>query len=87
MADRFEGFESITSNPESWGVVVPSDAADLASKPKAIHCKAAGNVAMVGADGVEVIFAFTAGQTLNLRPTRIKATGTTVTAGNVIALY
>jgi hypothetical protein len=86
MPDPFKGFANIESAPESWYVVVPSDVADLPTIPKALFFKAAGNVVLRGSDGVEITLAVTVNQRLDLRPTRVKATGTTVTATNIIAL-
>jgi hypothetical protein len=85
--DDFQGFADIHSNPETFAVVVPSDAADLAKKPKALYFGAAGDVALEGDDGVAATFTVIAGQTLNVRPSRVLATGTTVAAGKIIALY
>jgi hypothetical protein len=86
MPDPFKGFAKINSAPDSWYVVVPSNTVDLPTVPRALFFKAAGNVVLSGSDGVDITLAVTAGQRLDLRPTRIKATGTTVTATNIIAL-
>lgn len=86
MTDRYEGFESLTSQSERWVVVVPSDATPLAVVPKALYFSAGGDVALVGDDGVAATFTVIAGQTLHVRPTIVKATGTTVAAGKIIQL-
>lgn len=84
MADPYAGFSSLTSQGESWATVVPSDTVDFPIKPKSLICTVAGNVALVGSNGVVVVFPVTAGQCLNLRPVRVNATSTTAT---VVAIY
>lgn len=85
--DPFVGRSSIISQAESWAVVAPSDAADLAVVPKALYFSAAGDVKLRGSDGNDVVFTVAAGQTLSVRPVRVLLTGTTVAAGKIIALY
>jgi hypothetical protein len=86
--DKYAGFANLSSQAERWEVIVPNDAADLPSgPPKALRFNAAGNVALTGNDGVTVVFAVAAGEVLNLRPRAVKATNTTVAAGNIIGLY
>jgi hypothetical protein len=41
---------------------------------------------LVGYDGAAVTFNVVANQTLDCRPIQVKATGTTVAAGDIIAL-
>lgn len=86
MADPFAGYANINSASQRWYVVAPSDAADLPTIPRALYFKAAGNVAISGDDGVSVTIPVVAAQRLDVRPTRVLATGTTVTATNIIAL-
>ncbi len=72
-------------------VVTPSDTVDLPSTTKAIWIGATGNLAVIMADDVDtapVTFnGVPAGTMLNVQARRVMATGTTVTAGNVVALW
>ena len=85
--DDFSGQKNISSAADSWAVVTPSDGSNLSKKPKALYFSAAGDVALVGDDGVSVTFTVVAGLTLDVRPSRVKSTGTTVASGKIIALY
>jgi hypothetical protein len=85
--DDFLGSRNINSSADQWAVVSPSDSTNLSKKPKALYFSAAGDVALVGDDAVSVTFTVIAGQTLNVRPSKVKVTGTTVAAGKIIALY
>ena len=85
MSDPFQGYASLTSQAERWAVVAFSDAVELDPKPKALRCQAAGDIALEGDDGVVAIFTVAAGEVLEVRPVKVKATGTTVAAGSVIA--
>lgn len=86
--DKYQGFDTIDSQAEDWAVVVPDDNNDLpGGVPKGLYFAAAGNVAMVSKAGNEVVRAVLAGDEIGWRPARILATGTTVAAGNIIALY
>lgn len=87
MADKYQGFSSLISQAERWAALPFHDANPLPDTPKAIRCQAAGNVSLVGSDDVAVVFAVAAGETLDVRPKRINATGTTVGAGSVIGLF
>lgn len=84
MTDPYKGFSSLTTQPERWAAVVPSDTVDFAELPKALFISVAGNIVLVGSDGVAETFPVTAGQYLNVRPKRVNALNTTATA---IALY
>ena len=66
--------------------VVPSDANDLATVPRAIMVGADGVVVMVmSGNGQEVPFTMLAGIPYPLAPTRVKATGTTATG--IVAVW
>ncbi len=66
--------------------VVPSDANDLATVPRAICVGADGNVVVVmSGNSQEVTVAMVAGTIYPLAPTRIKATGTTATG--IVAVW
>lgn len=84
--DKYEGFESLTSQSERWQVVVPDDVNNLPVVPKALFFNSAGNVVLEGDDGNAVTFTVVAQQTLDVRPTKVRATGTTVAAGGIVAL-
>ena len=75
---RTERLTDATVPVDRWFAITPSDSEDLAVKPRAIFVGGDGAVAMVGADGVEVIFTFAAGWH-PVSPHRVKATGTTAT--------
>jgi hypothetical protein len=85
--DDFLGNRNISSSADLWVVVTPSDSTNLTKKPKALYFSAAGDVALVGDDNNSVTFTVIAGQTLNVRPSKVKSTGTTVAAGKIVALY
>lgn len=60
--------------------ITPSDSVDLADYPRAIYIGGAGNITMTLASGDVVFTGILAGTVLAVRPSRIKATGTTATA-------
>ncbi|OGT02155.1 MAG: hypothetical protein A2143_00735 [Gallionellales bacterium RBG_16_57_15] len=66
-------------------VVTPSDTASLKVQSRAIRCAGAGNVNLVGLDGVTTVCAFLAGETRNIAATFIKSTSTTATG--IEAMY
>jgi hypothetical protein len=69
-----------------WAAVTPNDSSDLpGGAPKALWVNGAGNLELVGDDGVSASFTVVASMPIDLRPTRIKATGTTATG--IRALY
>ena len=70
-------------------VVTPSDSVDLPAGPcTAIRVLSAGNVNVdLAGGGTAVLTGLSAGQTVRVNATRIRSTSTTVTAGNVFALY
>ena len=71
---------SVLQNPAS-GVflVIPSDSADLAIMTRYIRATTAGNIRITGADGVDVVCAFAAGETRAIRAKKIWATNTSST--------
>lgn len=69
----------------SWAAVTPSDTVNLPAGCRAIYVGGAGDVALVGDDGVAVVFAATAGQIIPLGPKRVNATSTTATS--IVAIY
>lgn len=76
-------------NARSAAVVTPNDSTDLPRLPAlALYIGAAGNVKVITANNETITFnGLAAGSYLNVQVKRVFATDTTVTAGNVIALY
>ena len=83
--DPHNGFSNISSQGERWVTVTPSDTAHLAEVPKALWVNVAGDLTVVGEDGVAATFAVLAGLPILLRPRQVMATGTTATG--IIAIY
>lgn len=78
MEDNFSSLtKGLTSPATRHFAIVPDDGADLPSLPRAVYCEAAGTMAMVDADGVELSYTLAQGQVVIFRGVRIKATGTT----------
>lgn len=64
----------------SLGAITPSDSADLAKTTRQIRVTGnAGNIAVVWIDGTETTEPVEAGDVLDWRVVRVKATGTTAT--------
>lgn len=85
MADPYSSTtDALTAQAESWASVTPDDDNDLAEVPKALFVGTAGDLALVGSDGVEVTFKVAVGYH-PLRPRRVKDTNTTATG--IVALY
>ncbi len=59
--------------------ITPNDGTDLAIFTRAIRATGAGNVSLVGIDGVTTTCAFLAGETRQIRARRVRATSTTAT--------
>lgn len=73
--------------PDNAQVIVPSDV-DTFSQATAVYCGAAGNVSVVPAgSGPALTVAVLAGTMIPFRVSQVRATNTTVTAGNLIAVY
>jgi hypothetical protein len=86
MADAFESYQAGMESPASrWADITPHDTNTLANIPRAIDCAADGTVAIVDGTGSEVTILLTAGQPYPVRPSIIKATGTTATG--IIAIW
>lgn len=84
-ASRDRGGSGVGEPAYRWFYITPNDDQDLPTYPRAIYVGGAGDVAMVGRDGVECTFKDLAVDYHPLRPLRIKATGTTAT--DMIGLY
>ena len=79
MADQFASHSSALDSPAAAHfTITPSNDADLAIRPRALFCTAAGNVA-VRIGGVDITYPVVAGDILPLRAERVLATGTTAT--------
>lgn len=74
-----------TASADRWAGVTPSDTTDLTAVPKALYIGVAGNISLTGADGATSTFIVASGQTVPLRPRRVRTTGTTATG--IVALY
>lgn len=86
--DDFDGEGPFLDGPATHAaVVVPADGADLTNVTRALWFGVGGNVAVVTKGGEALTIPVLAGSRLDLQVTRVKATGTTVTAGNIIALW
>jgi hypothetical protein len=86
--DKFQGMEHALNAPSHrWVTITPNNDADLTEVPKflMIGGTTAGTIVCVGSDGVESTFYGEKGAKLEVRPHRIKATGTT--ASPIIACY
>lgn len=68
-----------------WKLLTASDTATLEPKPTAIRPNVAGDVVIVGDDGVSGTFTLAAGEVLPCQPVQLKATGTTATG--IYGLY
>ena len=68
-----------------WVAVTPSDDDNLPAGCRGLYIGTTGNLSLVGADGVAVVFATVPVGYLKVGPVRVNATGTT--AGNIVALY
>lgn len=77
--EPYRGDYGIITPADRWYAVTPSDDADLPIKPRMIHVRGGGTVAMVDASGTAATFEFPDGGALPVSPHRIRATGTTAT--------
>lgn len=68
-------------------VITPSDTTDLPTQPRAIVALVAGNIALQDEAGTSVTYPVNAGDRLDFAATRVLATGTSVTAGNIIGWW
>lgn len=67
------------ASAEDGFAIVPNDGVDLAVETRQIVVGGAGNLVVVMKSGSTVTFVCVAGQTLNIKATRVLATGTTAT--------
>lgn len=59
--------------------ITPSDAVDLPVIPRYLYVLTSGNLSLVDEKGTAITYPVTAGQRLEFRATRVRATGTTAT--------
>ena len=80
MHDNFsKNNKGLTAPADRAVAITPNDSTDLADVPRAIYVGGAGNI-VATINGGDVTFnGAQAGTILPIRPTRIKATGTTAT--------
>lgn len=64
-------------NPSKWFTITPDDDTDIDPLPRQVHVTTGGDIVLVSADGEEWTRTVADDTTINLRPARIKATGTT----------
>lgn len=79
MADAFSSFSTGLMGPITGGFpITPDDASDLPAVTRQLRITGAGgDLAVVWADGAETVEPVVAGETLDWRIRRVKATGTT----------
>lgn len=77
--EPFRGEYGVMTSADRWVAVTPNDSADLTVKPRMIHVRTGGTVAMADASGNVATFMFADGAEKPLSPHRILATGTTAT--------
>ena len=77
--DPFKAYTPGLESPApNFVLVAPNDSAELAVLPRYLIIGTAGTLVLTNADGADVSFPVQAGQTVVLRPTKVK-TGTTAT--------
>lgn len=64
---------------EDGFAITPNDGADLATETRQIVIGGAGTLTVIMKSGASVLFTCIAGQTLNIKATRVMATGTSAT--------
>jgi hypothetical protein len=84
LLDLFEQvFKALDAPADRHEAITPHDTNELTVLPRAIRANGAGDivVTMPKSDGtdVDVTYTVAAGEVLNIRPKKIKSTGTTAT--------
>lgn len=77
MTDEFRGQNSLMGPLTRGFGITPSDTADLPFVTRQVFAATAGNVAVVWLDGTETVEPIAAGERVDWRIRRIKASGTT----------
>lgn len=84
--DNFSGYVDYPNRPVSnAAAVVASDTVDLTTVTKALYVGVSGDIVAIMAGGQTVTFKSVPVGLLQIRASRIKATGTTAT--NIVALW
>lgn len=84
--NQHAGFsEGLSSPANDWFDVTPSDGTELAQIPRALFIGAGGDLVLTDAGGNDSTFKVLSGQLLPVRPTFVKATGTTAT--DIIGIF
>ena len=78
-------FSDRTYTARRWKLLTASTTAALEPKPVALRANVAGDIVIIGDDGVSGTFAVDAGQVLECQPTMLMSTGTTATG--IYGLY
>lgn len=81
--DQFPSRGALDSATDAYAVT-PNNDADLADVPRALWVGGGGNISLVMASGTVTLEAVPDGTLLPVRPSRVRATGTTATA--IVAL-
>ena len=85
MPDPFDtDYVNLTSPAVAHYVIIPSDAADLPVRPRALYVNVGGTAVLQDNDGESISYELTAGSILSIRPTRVLATGT---SAQLVAWY
>jgi len=80
MTDRFGQHAGGLSSPLTTGFsITPDDNTDLAITTRQLYAAGAGNVSVVWVDGSASVEPIAAGERVDWRIARVKATGTTAT--------
>lgn len=80
MSDPFAHFSRGLESPAAQhALLVASNSADLAVRPRVVYCAAAGTAVLRDQAGRDLSYALEAGQILPLSPVRLLATGTSAT--------
>lgn len=78
--DQHEDFrEGLESPANDWFEITPDDGTELAQIPRALFIGIGGDLVLTDAGGNDSTFKVISGQILPVRPTFVKATGTTAT--------
>jgi hypothetical protein len=93
MADRIKGEDDVTAQARLLVVVTPDDNNDLPNADRCrglLVCGDGGNISLIMADAVDAVALpgiAGGGTEMALRVRRVRATGTSVAAGSLLAMY
>lgn len=85
--DIYSGFDDASTSSRAPFPITPSDAVPMTPVPKAIYVGGGGNITLRGVDSAVdvVLVGVPVGSILPIRPSYIRAAGTTAT--NLVGLY